>query len=178
MARIPLPVLRRLPAIRGLILDVDGVLTDGRLSFGPPDEMKSFHVRDGHGIALLLRSGFLVGVISGRSGAATERRLSDLGIRDFILGVRDKSSAMDTLLTRWSLDSSLIAAMGDDVTDMLLLGRAGLSIAPADSHRSVLRAVDWITTAPGGAGAVRQVSDALLFTQKRTGKGTGEDHRC
>ncbi|MCL4486122.1 MAG: HAD-IIIA family hydrolase [Nitrospirae bacterium] len=163
--------------MRGLILDVDGVLTDGRLYFGPSDELKSFHVRDGHGIALLLRSGFPVGIISGRSGAATERRLSDLGIRDFILGVRDKSSAMDSLLSRWNLQPGEVAAMGDDVTDLILLGRSGLSIAPADSHPAVKRRVDWITRAPGGGGAVREFSDALLFAQKR-GSGSGEDHRC
>ncbi|EQD24378.1 MAG: bifunctional protein HldE [Leptospirillum sp. Group IV 'UBA BS'] len=178
MARIPLAVLRRLPSIRALVLDVDGVLTDGRLSFGPPDELKSFHVRDGHGLALLLRSGFPVGIISGRSGAAAKRRLADLGIRDFFLGIRDKSSALDSLLDRWNLKEKQVAAMGDDVTDLVLLERAGLSIAVSDAHPSVTRKVDWITGAPGGYGAVRQVADALLFVLKRSGKVPGEDPLC
>ncbi len=178
MIRIPLPVLRRLPSIRGLVLDVDGVLTDGRLSFGPTEEMKSFHVRDGHGVALLLRSGFPVGIISGRSGAATERRLADLGIQDFFLGIRDKSQAFDTLLSRWKLEPDQVAAMGDDVTDLVLLRRAGLFIAVSDSHPSVLQRADWVTSAPGGQGAVRQVSDALLFVRNRKCRDKGEDHLC
>ena len=178
MPTMPLSVRRRLPTLRGLILDIDGVLTDGRLHFGSTDEFKSFHVRDGHGLALLLRSGFSIGIISGRSGKATERRLEELGIQDFYLGVRDKSGAFDSLLGRWNMNAGETGVMGDDVTDLPLLARSGLAITVFDAHPAVRRQAHWLTSAPGGFGAVREVADALLFVRNREIAYRTEDHRC
>lgn len=164
----PLSVLRILPRIQGLVLDVDGVLTDGRLTYGETrEELKGFHVRDGHGLALLVRSGFHVGVISGRGGAATSRRLLELGIGDVFLEVRNKAQALGTILDRWHLPASCVAVMGDDETDKEILLLAGLSITVADAHPAILRCARWVTAAGGGNGAVRQVADALLFVRKR-----------
>jgi 3-deoxy-D-manno-octulosonate 8-phosphate phosphatase (KDO 8-P phosphatase) len=179
MAFPRLSVLRILPGIKGLILDVDGILTDGTLLFGEQgEEMKSFHVRDGHGLVLLLRSKFPVGIISGRKGAATERRMSELGIRDVFLGMRDKREAFNTLLARWNLLARQVAVMGDDVTDLEILRSAGLSIAVPDSHPTVLASVDWVTEFPGGRGAVREVADLLLFQLTKGGTPGKEDFLC
>ena len=179
MAFPPLQVLRVLPRIRALILDVDGILTDGTLLYGNNgEEMKSFHVRDGHGLVLLRRSGFPVGIISGRKGSATEHRLSELGITDYFLGIREKKEAFRTLLDRWNLSAEQVAVMGDDVTDLDLLRSAGLSITVPDAHPSVLASADLITETPGGKGAVRQIADLLLFTLKKGRPPGKEDFLC
>jgi len=174
-----LSVLRILPRIKGLILDVDGILTDGTLLYGSSgEEMKSFHVRDGHGLVLLIRSGFSVGIISGRSGPATRHRLSELGLTDVFLGIRDKMDAFRTLLAKWNLDPQQVAVMGDDVTDLPILNSSGLSITVSDAHPSVKFQADWITESPGGKGAVRQVADLLLFNRKKECSSRKEDFLC
>jgi 3-deoxy-D-manno-octulosonate 8-phosphate phosphatase (KDO 8-P phosphatase) len=149
--------------VRLLVLDVDGVLTDGRIYLpASGDELKVFDVRDGSGLVAARQAGIEIAIISGRSAAAVDRRAQELGIRHVAQGVRDKGAALTSLLETLGLDASASACIGDDVPDLPMLERAGLSIAVADAHADVLRAVDWITSRPGGRGAVREVCDLLL----------------
>ncbi len=146
-----------------LVLDVDGVLTDGALWFGPRGEMlKRFHVRDGHGIKLVQRAGIRVAIISGRRSAAVVQRCRELGIALVQQGVGDKSAALDRLLARLRLTASQVACVGDDTPDVPLFLRAGLAVAVRDAHPLAIAASDRVTSLPGGNGAVREVCDWLL----------------
>jgi 3-deoxy-D-manno-octulosonate 8-phosphate phosphatase (KDO 8-P phosphatase) len=159
----PDAIRERAARVRLLVLDVDGVLTDGRVYLpASGDELKVFDVRDGSGLVAARQAGIEIAIISGRSAAAVDRRAQELGIRHVAQGVRDKGAALTSLLETLGLDASASACIGDDVPDLPMLERAGLSIAVADAHADVLRAVDWITSRPGGRGAVREVCDLLL----------------
>lgn len=149
--------------LRLVVLDVDGTLTDGALYFGADGEqLKVFHVRDGHGVKLLQADGITVAVISGRKHAAVVKRCRDLGIRHVIQGADDKSRALDQLLSKLKLDVSQVACIGDDTPDIPLFGRVALGIAVADAHPLALAAAHAVTTLPGGRGAVREACDWLL----------------
>jgi len=157
-----------LAAIELLVLDVDGVLTDGRLRFGPEGEReKVFHVRDGHGIKALQAAGVRVAVISGRDSPAVERRCAELGVGELLQGVADKAAAFDALLARLGVAARATACVGDDTPDVVLMARAGLAIAVADAHPDARRAAHRRTRLPGGAGAVREVCDWLLAARRR-----------
>ncbi len=157
-----------LSGIRLLVLDVDGVLTDGRLYFGPEGELcKSFHVRDGHGIRQLLAAGVQVAVISGRQSPATRRRCEELGIAHVHEGVADKAAEFLRLSARLGVAPAECACIGDDVTDVALFARAGLAVAVADAHPGALAAAHRRTRGMGGAGAVREVCDWLLAARMR-----------
>jgi 3-deoxy-D-manno-octulosonate 8-phosphate phosphatase (KDO 8-P phosphatase) len=147
-----------------LVLDVDGVLTDGALYFGARGEMlKAFHVRDGHGIKLLQAAGVQIAVISGRRSPAVLRRCRDLGIRHVIQGAANKSQALDVLMRKTAIDQpGAIACVGDDTPDIPLFARVGLSFAVADGHPLARAAAHRVTTLPGGRGAVREICDLLL----------------
>ncbi|MGA2562530.1 MAG: HAD hydrolase family protein [Steroidobacteraceae bacterium] len=152
--------------MRLLVLDVDGVMTDGRLYYGATGELgKSFHARDGFGIKALLAAGLGVAVISGRHSPATEQRCLELGIPHVLLGVADKGSALAQLLESLELTSAQCVALGDDAGDLPMLQRAGLAVAVADAHPSALALAHRRTRLPGGAGAVREVCDWLLAAQ-------------
>ena len=154
--------------IRLLVLDVDGVLTDGHLLYGPQGEqLKTFDAKDGLGLKLLMREGIEVAVISARSAPALRARLDELGIARTYLGRSDKERALDELLSELSLSASEVAYCGDDVLDLPVLRRVGLPIAPADAHPIVRDEVDWITDRPGGHGAVREIADWLLEARGR-----------
>jgi 3-deoxy-D-manno-octulosonate 8-phosphate phosphatase (KDO 8-P phosphatase) len=149
--------------IQLLILDVDGVLTDGRLYFGSQGEaLKVFHVRDGHGIKLLLAAGVQVAAFSGRRSAATAARLRELGVATVIQGCRDKLLALNKLSKRLKLDPLNCACIVDDTPDLALMSAVGLAAAVADAHPIVLSAAHWIARSPGGLGAVRELCDAIL----------------
>jgi 3-deoxy-D-manno-octulosonate 8-phosphate phosphatase (KDO 8-P phosphatase) len=151
--------------IRLLVLDVDGVLTDGRLYYGPDGEaLKVFHVRDGHGIKQLLSAGIDVAIISGRQSQSVARRAAELGIRHVYQGVDDKGLVLQQLLDQLSISASAAACLVDDTPDLPMMAIVGLPIAVADAHPSVLRAAVWTTQAPGGGGAAREVADRLLGT--------------
>ena len=151
-----------------LVLDVDGVLTDGSLWFGPRGEvLKRFHVRDGHGIKLLTAAGVQVAVISGRRSAAVTARCRELGIRLVVQDVKDKNRALDHLLQKQSLLESQVACIGDDTPDIPLFVRVGLAVAVRDAHPLAARAAHCRTTLPGGYGAVREVCDWLLAARSR-----------
>jgi 3-deoxy-D-manno-octulosonate 8-phosphate phosphatase (KDO 8-P phosphatase) len=150
-------------AIQLLVLDVDGVLTDGRLYFGPRGEaLKVFHVRDGYGIVQLRRAGVEVAVISGRRSPMVAARCRELGVRHVYQGVADKLAVLKRLLVRLELRSAECACVGDDLPDLPLMHSVALSCAVADAHPAVRRAADLVTRLPGGYGAVREVCDHLL----------------
>jgi len=151
-----------------LVLDVDGVLTDGTLWYGPDGEqLKAFHVRDGLGLRLLRHEGIAVAVLSARSSGALERRVRDLRIEHALLGRDDKRSALDALLGQTGVDVDHLACVGDDVLDLPVMRRAGLAIAPRDAHALARAEAAWITAAHGGRGAVREVADGLLEARGR-----------
>lgn len=161
-------LLERATDIRLLVLDVDGVLTDGRLYFtARGEEMKCFHVRDGAGIVHLLRAGIQVAVISGRSSKAVERRMSELGVTWVRQGINDKLIALRELLDILGLGPQAVGVVGDDVADLPLFEVARLAIAVADAHTSVKSRAHFITQAPGGQGAVREVCDLILESHQR-----------
>lgn len=158
-------VLLRAQALNWLWLDVDGVLTDGRLVYGEAGEgVKLFDSKDGHGIKLLAQAGLGVAVISGRKGAPLKRRLQELGVREelCVLGVEDKLAAAMQLLPRCGADWSQIAVIGDDWPDLPLLVRAGLALAPADAHVEVRARAHHVLSCAGGRAAVREACDLLL----------------
>ena len=161
-ARIsPRALLARAARIRLVLLDVDGVLTDGRLYYGAEGEaLKVFDVRDGHGI-VLLRGHVEFGVISGRPGSPpTLRRFEDLRIEHLVFGQTDKLAGYARLRHLGVADDE-VAYMGDDVNDLPLLRKVGLSAAPADALPEVRSAVHFVARSPGGRGAVRELCDLL-----------------
>jgi 3-deoxy-D-manno-octulosonate 8-phosphate phosphatase (KDO 8-P phosphatase) len=154
------PALRR---VRLLVLDVDGVLTDGRLHYGPRGEStKVFHVRDGHGIKRVHHTGIEVAIISGRKSAAVAKRARDLGIKFVFQGVGDKLAVLEKLAKSRDVALEHCACVGDDTPDAPILAAAGVGIAVADAHADALAAADLVTTRPGGHGAVREVCDWLI----------------
>lgn len=157
------PPLERARRVRLLVLDVDGVLTDGRLYFGANgEELKAFDVRDGAGLVAIQRAGVSVAIVSGRSSAAVERRAAELGIRLVRQGATDKAHEIEALGTRLGAARDEIACVCDDTLDLGAMRRAGLAIAVADAHAEVIEAADWVTNRKGGRGAVREVCDLLL----------------
>jgi len=166
-ARPVRPRAAPLSGMRLLVLDVDGVLTDGRLLYGERGEIaKSFHVRDGHGIRVLQAAGIAVAVISGRRSMAVQRRCRELGIRHVSQGVGDKGAALEALLGALRLQARHCTCVGDDEPDVPMLQRAGLAVAVADAHPTAVAAAHRRTRLPGGAGAVREVCDWLLAARR------------
>lgn len=159
-------VLERARRIRLLVLDVDGVLTDGRLYISASgEELKVFHVRDGSGLVAAQRAGIAVAIISGRDSAAVTRRAAELGIRHVRQGVSDKGAELDRLLAELGVAAEHAACVGDDTPDLPMLRRAGLAVAVADAHPALREAAHWTTPSNGGQGAVREVCDLLLSTR-------------
>jgi 3-deoxy-D-manno-octulosonate 8-phosphate phosphatase (KDO 8-P phosphatase) len=153
-------VEERAAKVKLLLLDVDGVLTDGRLYYGESGEaMKAFDVKDGHGI-VLVRDHVALGVISGRPGLA-RKRLEELRFQHMVFSQRDKLAGYATLAHLGFADDE-VAYMGDDVNDLGLLRRVGLSACPADARPEVRRAVHFVSSCGGGRGAVRELCDLLL----------------
>ncbi len=146
-----------------VVLDVDGVLTDGRLWYGPDGEsLKVFDVRDGHGIKNLIAAGIGVAVISGRRSGAVTARMRELGVSDVAQGVKDKARALAELLKRNAIESKRVACLVDDTPDLELMAAVGLPAAVADAHPEVLAAAQHVTRARGGRGAVREFCDWLV----------------
>lgn len=153
-------------------MDVDGVLTDGRLYFSPRGEaLKVFHVRDGHGIKLLMSSGVTVAVVSGRRSAAVARRMRELGVRHVAQGCEDKVAALFDLTARLGIDPRAAACIVDDTPDLPLMAAVGFAAAVADAHPLVRSAAHWTSRAFGGAGAVRELADAMLRARSRRARG-------
>ena len=149
--------------VRLLALDVDGVLTDGRIIYGNAgEELKAFNIRDGLGIKLLQRAGVEVAIITGRSSAIVSRRAQELGIADVVQGREDKRSALLELCQRRAIATSQAAYMGDDLPDLPAVMEAGLGMTVAGAAAAVATAADWQSSLAGGAGAVREACEFIL----------------
>ena len=164
-------IVERAKRIKLLLMDCDGVLTDGRIWMtADGDEVKAFHVRDGQGIVLLHRAGVRTGIISGRISAATERRANELRMNFVRQGVSEKVAVFDDLLGEARLSSDECAYIGDDVGDIEIMRRVGLAVAVADAADAAKLVAHIVTTAAGGRGAVREVCDLILEAQNQTSK--------
>jgi len=162
------PLVPRARPIALILMDVDGVLTDGGISFIEGSaEAKTFDARDGVGLSIARRIGLRTGVISGRSSAAVSRRAEELGMHEVHLRVRDKLTAYERILRRQKLTDAQVCYIGDDLTDLPVLGRVGMPVAVADARPEVLRRALFVTRAAGGRGAVREVIDEILKAQGR-----------
>ncbi len=143
--------------------DVDGVFTDGRFYLADDGtETKAFHTQDGYGVRRLLQAGLAVAVISGRESGAVSRRMAELGVEHVIQGCDDKVAAFERLLDELGIAAAQAAYAGDDIPDLPLLGRVGLPIAVANAVDEVRAAAAFVTQARGGAGAVREICDAIV----------------
>ncbi|MEM9597419.1 MAG: HAD-IIIA family hydrolase [Acidobacteriota bacterium] len=162
----PLPdpdLERRAARIQWLLLDVDGVLTDGRLRYTERgEEMKVFHVRDGLGVRMAQRAGLTVGVLSGRSGPALERRARELDLDPLIVGSKHKVADLERFCDERGTTPDSIAYVGDDLQDLGVLRRCGLAFAPADAATEVRDVVHHVLRTAGGRGAVRELVETLL----------------
>jgi 3-deoxy-D-manno-octulosonate 8-phosphate phosphatase (KDO 8-P phosphatase) len=160
------PVLRRAALIEAILLDVDGVLTDG--TFEPGDEgagireRKRFHSRDGLGLVMAKRCGMRLGFITGRPSGAVRGRAAELSLEFLREGCFDKGPAFEEACAAFGLRPEQVAFVGDDVQDLPALRRAGFAAAPADAHPAVLDSVHFVAEAPGGHGAVRQIIERIL----------------
>ena len=166
-----MPARRTDPAaIELLVLDVDGVLTDGRLYYSARGEvLKVFDVKDGLGIKRLMAAGVEVAIISGRRSAMVTRRARDLGIAHVYQGSADKLPIFERLCKRLKLDASACAIVGDDLPDVPVMRAAGLAFAVADAHPAAIQAADMVTPRAGGRGAVRSICDLLLAAREPAG---------
>jgi 3-deoxy-D-manno-octulosonate 8-phosphate phosphatase (KDO 8-P phosphatase) len=164
--RIPSKIRRKAQRIKLLLLDVDGVLTDGGIVVDDEgEEIKRFDVRDGHGIRLLIRSGIDVGLLTGRSSRVVKHRARDLGIRMVYQKVFNKIDAYQKIKQRKRLTDREVAYVGDDIVDLPILRRVGLSVTVRDAWEGLRDEVDYVTRQKGGRGAVREVVEILLHTQ-------------
>ncbi len=152
--------------IKLVIFDVDGVLTDGMMNYGPDGELfKQFNVKDGVGIKLLQEQGISVAVITAKQSAPLSQRMKDLSIRYFYPGCSDKLTACQQLLTQLSLKDEQVSYVGDDVIDLAVMEHVGLAIAVKDAHFLVKQQADYISKTSGGQGVAREVADLILDAQ-------------
>lgn len=159
-------VAERAAAIRLFIMDVDGVLTDGSICYGANgDELKTFNIRDGLGIKLLQRAGIETAIITGRTSATVVRRAKELGIHHLLQGQEDKRAAFTGLMRATGVRAEQVAYMGDDLPDLPLLKHAGLAMTVADGDPRACAAAHWISSRPGGQGAVREACEMILSAQ-------------
>jgi 3-deoxy-D-manno-octulosonate 8-phosphate phosphatase (KDO 8-P phosphatase) len=161
---------QRAISIRLLVLDVDGVLTDGRLYFSAQGEaLKAFHVRDGAGLVQLRKAGMEIAIISGRTSEAVNVRMKELGIQHVNQGVHDKHHVLLQLKDQLQIKDDGICCVGDDTPDLAMFALAHLTIAVADAHAQVRAAAHHVTQLRGGEGAVREVCDLLLESSVQSG---------
>jgi 3-deoxy-D-manno-octulosonate 8-phosphate phosphatase (KDO 8-P phosphatase) len=159
-------LLNKIRQVKLLILDVDGVLTDGRIVMDDAGmESKQFDVRDGHGLKMLMRFGIGVVLLTGRRSRVVEHRAADLGITEVHQGILNKAEAFAEILKRRDIAPKETACVGDDVVDIPLLRRAGFSVAVADAVPEARKIADYVTQHEGGRGAVREVCEVILKAQ-------------
>ena len=158
---------KKIDKIVAIVLDIDGILTDGRMGYSSGDEVKFFHVRDGHGIKLAMRAGLKVGALSGRSAAANRKRAEELGFDFLYEGKKDKRAAFLELLKEHNLTAEECLYIGDDVVDAVPMRMAGIGVTVADAPEYMDEFCDMRTALPGGHGAVREVLDWLLHRQNK-----------
>jgi 3-deoxy-D-manno-octulosonate 8-phosphate phosphatase (KDO 8-P phosphatase) len=156
----------KIRALKLLILDVDGVLTDGRLFFdNQGHEYKCFHARDGHGMKLLRQTGVEIAVISGRKSGSVALRMQNLGIELVYQGHENKRAAFKEILDNLQLNADQVAHMGDDLLDLPIMTQVGFAIAVQDANFAVKQHAHWCTQTAGGFGAVREVCDLIMQVQ-------------
>lgn len=166
MAQVCADARERARRVKLMIFDVDGVLTDGRLWYGPQgEEWKAFHVLDGLGLKLLAGGGVAAGLLSARSAPAVARRATELGLGHVLQGVEDKRAAFDALLAKLGVPAEAAGYMGDDLPDVPVLASCGFACAPAGAHALALRRAHYVPDAPAGGGAAREVCEYVLGAQ-------------
>lgn len=159
-------ILEKAKAIKLLVLDVDGVLSDGKLYFSNSgDEIKAFSTLDGQGIKMLQGSGVEVAIITGRSSELVQRRANNLGIEHIVQGREDKLTALDELIATVGVNYPEIAFLGDDLPDLAPIRKVKLGMTVANGHHFVAEHADWQTTARGGEGAVREACELIMRAQ-------------
>lgn len=166
---VPEDLKTKLSRVRALVLDVDGVLTDGSLTFDEEGrEWKTFDVKDGLGLVLLRDLGYRIGIISSRTSRVVSARCREMKVPEecVIQGERDKVAGLDRLLALWELAPTEVVAVGDDIPDLGMLRRVGVSACPADAVKLVREAVSLSLTHPGGAGAIRELCDLILEVRR------------
>ena len=157
---------KRLNDIKLLLLDVDGVMTDGSIIYNDSgEEIKVFCVRDGLGIRMLMKSGINVGIVTGRSSDALYHRCKNLHIEYIFDGVSDKAATLDKITEKTGIKDQEIAYIGDDLPDISIMRKVGIPIAVADAHENVIEVAHMVTSAKGGAGAIREVCEVLIKAQ-------------
>ena len=162
----PQALLKKAQAISLVITDIDGVLTNGQIYYTNQGEtFTGFNIQDGLGIRLLLKHHIPVGVLTGRKNPAVMHRMRELGVEHVYQGLSDKIPAFETLLKTLKLTDQEVAYIGDDIPDLAVLKRVGLSVSPADGNAQITQMVHWVTTARGGQGAFRELAD-LIFEAK------------
>ena len=162
----PLTVADRMLAVRALVCDVDGVLTDGKLNYLGSEEFKSFSVLDGFGITLAKQAGWKVAFLTARGGAAVERRATELGV-ELVSGERNKGSGFSQICAAWDMPVSQVAYIGDDWLDLPAMLVAGLAATVPNAAAAVRQRAHWLSTHEGGDGAVRELVEAILRIQGR-----------
>jgi 3-deoxy-D-manno-octulosonate 8-phosphate phosphatase (KDO 8-P phosphatase) len=170
LARLQPVAKERAANVRLMVFDVDGVLTDGSLYYGEHGELfKRFNALDGHGLRLLAEGGIAVALITGRSGPIVDRRAAELGIAEVMQGVRDKGAALTALAQRSGVPLDQTGYMGDDIIDLPAMQRAGFAASVPNAPAYVSQGAHWVSSLPGGGGAVRECCDLLLACQGRLG---------
>ena len=163
---LPRDALERAKRVRLMVFDVDGVLTDGRLWYGPEGEsLKVFHAADGHGMKMLAASGIVTALLSGRRARAVEQRAAELGIAHVLQGIEDKRPAFEQLRAQLGIDAQAAGFMGDELVDLPVMTRCGFACAPAEAPAFVRRHAQYVTRAPAGGGAVRELCEVLMRAQ-------------
>ncbi|WP_144391463.1 3-deoxy-manno-octulosonate-8-phosphatase KdsC [Pleionea sediminis] len=159
-------LLQKAKNIQLLIMDVDGVLSDGKVYYtNSGEEIKNFNIKDGLGIKLLHKIGIKTAIITGRHSAIVEKRAQELGIHHVFQGTSDKRAAFQSILKNENLSSNQVAHVGDDLPDLPLMKQSGLGIAVKDANWFVKQNADWITDDKGGQGAVRNIAELLLISR-------------
>lgn len=161
-------LLEKARKIKMLLLDVDGVMTNGQVLLTPTgEELKFFSIHDGFGIVCAMKAGIRIGIISGRSSPSLKIRCDELKIEDLYMNRMDKLPVLNEILKKYALSREQVAFIGDDVPDLPVLSRVGLSAAPQNAHHHVRSRVDVRLTKCGGDGAVREFTDFLLAAQNK-----------
>jgi len=163
---LPAELKQKLANIRLIVLDVDGVLTDGAIILGGDDaDIKAFHVQDGFGVTLARQAGIRFGILTGRTSTAVSRRVKELKIDYYECGHFYKRDALTEMIKTAGFNAEQVLYMGDDVLDLVCKPAVGIFVAPANASRRVLQEADWVTQRKGGDAAVREMIDSLLDVQ-------------
>ena len=178
--RLARRVLARARRVRLLVMDVDGVLTDGRMILSERgDELKAFHTRDGVAVALAKRAGLRTAIVTGESSPIAKARGAKLGVDSVVLGARRKGETVEALMTEFGLAADAVAYLGDDLLDIPAMQRVGLALAVRDAAAAVVGVAHAVTRAAGGQGAVRECVELILKAQgswQRTLRGYVNEH--